>query len=446
MAGMENVVAVLKQYSVAVLGAGYAGMTAATELAAAGVHVSVFEAGKVLGGRARKVGLEGKSLDNGQHLVIGAYTGLLEMMTKVGADSQAGFLRRPMELQVEPGFRLACPKLPAPLHLAFGLLFAKGLSWSERFALVRTIRVAQAAKWRLAEDLTVSAWLKEQRQPDVLISRFWQPLTVAALNTPLEQASAQVLLNVLRDSLGGARAASDLLLPRLDFSALYPDAAARFIEQKGGHVYRSRRVRRVEKVAQGWQLNGENEVFDAVICALPPHGLSALQVSVPNVLPLQVRGWTYQPIVTVYLQYAPDVQLPKPMLGLSDSMAQWVFDRGYTHNTAGLIAVVISAEGQHQALAQNELARLLIQELHQRLALPKDALWYRVITEKRATFACTPDLQRPGNQTCAAGFWLAGDYTAGLAGKGDYPATLEGAVRSGKAAAEGLLQELTNKL
>lgn len=441
MASVENVV-VLKTHSVAVLGGGYAGMSAAAELAAAGVKVSVFEAGKVLGGRARKVGLEGKSLDNGQHLVIGAYTELLAMMAKVGVDCKAAFLRRPMELVVEPGFRLACPALPAPLHLALGLLFAQGLSWSERFALVRTIRAAQAAKWQLPQDMTVSAWLKEQRQPEVLISRFWQPLTVAALNTPIELASAQVLLNVLRDSLGGARAASDLLLPRLDFSALYPDTAARFIEQKGGHLYRSRRIRRVAKTAQGWQLNGESEIFDAVICALPPHGLSALQVSVPDILPLQVRNWIYQPIVTVYLQYDPAVKLAKPMLGLSDSLAQWVFDRGFTHQTDGLIAVVISAEGPHQALASDELAQAVLLELHQRLGLPMQALWYRAITEKRATFACTPDLQRPPNQTSAAGFWLAGDYTAGLAGKGDYPATLEGAVRSGVAAAQGVLKEL----
>ncbi|MFC7420209.1 hydroxysqualene dehydroxylase HpnE [Iodobacter arcticus] len=434
--------AVLNNYSVAVLGGGYAGITAAAELAAAGVKVSVFEAGKVLGGRARKVWLEGKSLDNGQHLVIGAYTELLCMMAKVGVDSKAVFLRRPMELVVEPGFRLACPSVPAPLHLALGLLFAQGLSWSERFALVRTVRAAQAAKWKLAQDVTVSCWLKDQRQPDGLISRFWQPLTVAALNTPLECASAQVLLNVLRDSLGGVRAASDLLLPRLDFSALYPDTAAQFIEQKGGQIYRSRRIRRVEKTQQGWQLNGEPEVFDAVICALPPHGLSALHVSEPDVLPVQLNSWTYQPIVTVYLQYDPAVKLAKPMLGLSDSLAQWVFDRGFTHQTDGLMAVVISAEGQHQAFTQDELAEAVVLELHQRLGLPMDISWQRVITEKRATFACIPGLERPANQTSEVGFWLAGDYTAGLAGKGDYPATLEGAVRSGMAAAQGVLEEL----
>lgn len=443
MAGLENVVAVLKP-SVAVLGGGYAGMAAAATLAAAGLQVTVFEAGKVLGGRARKVMLDGKRLDNGQHLVIGAYTSLLGMMRQVGVDVEQTLLRRPMELVVEPGFRLACPKLPAPLHLAFGLLFAQGLSWRERFALLRAIHKAQSANWQLAQDSTVSDWLQQQCQPAGLISRFWQPLTVAALNTPIELASAQVLMNVLRDSLGGTRAASDLLLPRVDFSALFPDAAAAWITQHGGHVRRAQRIGRVSRNRQGWQLDEQAECFDAVICALPPHGVASLVAGLPALLPAvqPLTSWTYQPIVTVYLQYQAGVKLTAPMLGLSDSLAQWVFDRGVTHQMDGLIAVVISAEGLHQAMPQNELASAVISELHQRLGLPADVLWQRVITEKRATFACTPDLPRPANQTAAAGFWLAGDYTAGLAGKGDYPATLEGAVRSGIAAAQGVIEEL----
>ncbi|WP_293930943.1 hydroxysqualene dehydroxylase HpnE [Iodobacter sp.] len=440
MAGLENVVVLNSKSSVAVLGGGYAGMAAAAELAAAGIKVSVFEAGKVLGGRARRVELAEQSFDNGQHLVIGAYTELLAMMAKVGVDCEAAFLRMPMELVVEPDFRLACPKLPAPLHLAVGLIFAQGLTWAERFALLRAIRVAQAADWQLAEDVSVSCWLADQRQPKVLISRFWQPLTVAALNTPLELASAQVLLNVLRDSLGGARAASDLLLPKLDFSALFPDAAERFIQQRGGQVYRSRRITQLEKTPEGWRLNGEPECFDAVICALPPHGLSPVLATLPQ---LKVLGdWIYQPIVTVYLQYDQSTRLARPMQGLSDSLAQWVFDRSFTHGMDGLIAVVISATGSHQFLPQEELAAAVVAELHQRLALPVEVLWQQVITEKRATFACTPSMQRPSNKTTEHGFWLAGDYTRGLAGSGDYPATLEGAVRSGVAAAQGVVQEL----
>jgi hypothetical protein len=126
------------------------------------------------------------------------------------------------------------------------------------------------------------------------------------------------------------------------------------------------------------------------------------------------------------------------MTGLANSLAQWVFDRSYTHGAPGLIAVVISAEGDHQQLPREALIDAVEAELHARLGLPEQAGWRGMIAEKRATFACVPAMVRPGNATAEPGLWLAGDYTAGH-GR-DYPATLEGAVRSGVAAADGVLK------
>ncbi|SFN09735.1 squalene-associated FAD-dependent desaturase [Formivibrio citricus] len=427
---------------IAILGGGYAGMAAAVELAAAGVPVTVFEAGKVLGGRARKVTLEGREVDNGQHLLIGAYGELLRLMQTVGVDPEMAFLRQPLELAVEPGFRLACPRLPAPLHLAAGLLLARGLSVTERWCLIMAIRGAENAGWMLPADCTVSVWLQQNRQPDELIARFWQPLTVAALNTPIEKASTQVLLNVLRDSLGGAREASDLLFPKLDFSALFPEAAARFVEAHGGEVRLGAMVKSLRRADDGWQVGEGEERFSAVICALPPHRAGMVMEGLPELtgLAAQLEAWEYQPIVTVYLQYAADVHLSRPMTGLADSLAQWVFDRGYTHATPGLIAVVISAEGEHQKLGREALMAAVERELHARLGLPAQAEWRGMIAEKRATFACVPEMQRPSHKTAAAGLLLAGDYTQGQ--PRDYPATLEGAVRSGVGAARELLARL----
>ncbi|WP_027469210.1 hydroxysqualene dehydroxylase HpnE [Deefgea rivuli] len=441
---------------VAIIGGGYAGMAASVELAAAGVSVTVFEAGKVLGGRARRVDRANRStandspLDNGQHLVIGAYSELLRLMQHCGVDLEAAFLRQPMRLQVEPDFLLACPALPAPLHLAVGLIRAKGLSWAERWALIRTIEVSKWRRWRLRQDMTVVQWLAQQRQPASLIAKFWSPLTLAALNTPLELASAQVLLNVLRDSLGGRRAASDLMLPKVDFSALFPDPAARFVQNKNGYIQLGHRVKRLDSNTHGWCVDGnEQESFSAVICAVPPHQAASLLQPFPELAALagQLATWPYQPIVTVYLQYAADVQLSTPMLGLADAYSQWVFDRGVTHEQHGLIAVVISAQGLHSGLSHDELALAVQAELHQQLGLPDLVLRQQVITEKRATFACTPDLVRPSNQTAMAGLFLAGDFTAGLAGKdrGEYPATLEGAVRSGVNAARLALKYLAKE-
>ncbi|WP_410497465.1 hydroxysqualene dehydroxylase HpnE [Chitinibacter sp. S2-10] len=452
----------------AIIGGGYAGMAAAVELAAAGVEVTVFEAGKVLGGRARRVERASLSshasvnkpvpLDNGQHLVIGAYSELLRLMTQCGVDLDAAFLRQPMRLQVEPDFLLTCPKLPAPLHLAVALIRAKGLNWSERWALIRAIQVAKWRGWKPgtksglaagSRDATVAEWLLEQRQPERLISRFWTPLTLAALNTPLELASAQVLLNVLRDSLGGRRAASDLLLPKVDFSALLPEPAAAYIQKNSGYIQLGQRVKSLQGNTDGWYLDGDDQRFDAVIVATAPHQAAKLLADVDqtSVLAQQLAAWPYQPIVTVYLQYEAEVKLSQPMLGLSDAISQWVFDRGVTHDCAGLIAVVISAQGIHSGLSHDELALAVQEELHQRLGLPDLVLQQQVITEKRATFACTPDLVRPENRTAVRGLYLAGDYTAGLAtmsgkDRGEYPATLEGAVRSGVKAARAVLKNL----
>ena len=140
----------------------------------------------------------------------------------------------------------------------------------------------------------------------------------------------------------------------------------------------------------------------------------------------QINAVRYQPIYTVYLQYDAAARLDFPMQGLTQSLSQWVFDRGALTQHAGLMAVVISAEGAHEKLSHAELAATVAKELQENLGLIGPPRWTQVIAEKRATFACTPDLVRPKNQTPQAGLWLAGDYTASA-----YPATLEAAVRSG---------------
>ena len=431
-----------KKRRVAILGGGYAGMAAAVELAAAGVAVTVFEAGKVLGGRARRVVLEGRELDNGQHLVIGAYTELQRLMSVVGQNPEKSFLRRPLEWMVEPDFSLRCPRLPAPMHLLVGLLLARGMGLIDRLYLVKALRSAEKANWRLETDCTAAYWLAQHQQSHQLISRFWQPLVVGALNTPLEIASAQVLLNVLRDSLGGGREASDCLFPTQDFSSLFPEAGQRFIQAHTGSVRLGTMVKNVHQDAQGWHINGAEECFDAVICALPPHRAGMVLENLPGLATLaaQLSAWIYQPIVTIYLQYAPNIRLPRPMTGLAHAMSQWVFDRGYTHGTPGMMAVVISAEGEHQQLGRAALTQAVERELHTRLGLPERGQWCGMIAEKLATFAATPGMVRPRNRTVLPGLWLAGDYTAGF--PDDYPATLEGAVRSGVAAAKGILETI----
>ena len=168
--------------------------------------------------------------------------------------------------------------------------------------------------------------------------------------------------------------------------------------------------------------------FSHVICATPPTVTANLLrpvAALANTV-TAIERLAHQPIYTVYLQYPASVTLPHPMLGLHQRIGQWLFDKGQIAEQHGLIAAVISAEGIHQNLSQDELAQKVDSELREEFGIADAPLWVKVIAEKRATFCCLPDLQRPPQQTALPHLFLAGDYTAG-----DYPATLEGAVMSG---------------
>jgi predicted NAD/FAD-dependent oxidoreductase len=148
-----------------------------------------------------------------------------------------------------------------------------------------------------------------------------------------------------------------------------------------------------------------------------------------------VTKFTYEPIYTVYLQYPHDVKLPQVMIGLTQTMSQWVFDRGQLNGQKGLLAVIISAKGEHQKLTHEALANQVIAELKTAFPNLPSPKWHKVIAEKRATFACTTNLKRPQQKTTIQNLYLAGDYT-----EGNYPATIEGAIQSGLSAAQLILQ------
>jgi squalene-associated FAD-dependent desaturase len=417
---------------IAIIGAGYAGMAAAVALVDAGHEVTVFETSRVLGGRARKVEIDGCTVDNGQHILIGAYRDTLGLMHKVGVDAGEAFLRLPLTLNY-PGFSIRAPRLPAPLHLAVALLTAQGMTWQDKLAAIRFMQWLKQRHFRLDQDCTVQALLDAQAQPQVLRRHLWEPLCIGALNTPAEAASAQVFANVLRDSLAAGREASDLLIPRLDLSALLAEPAARYIESRGARVRTGTAVGGIVRDRDGYRLDVEPDIeYRNVILAVAPYHLPRLLADLPGLDPLraQVEALAWEPIVTCYLRYPPGTRLPQPMLGLTDSHAHWIFDRAQLDGNDGLIAAVTSARGKHSGLSKDELAKAIDKELRAHCPHLPALLSSQVITEKRATFACTPDLQRPAAQTALPGLLLAGDYVAS-----DYPATIEGAVRSGLQAA-----------
>lgn len=421
---------------VAVIGGGWSGIGAAVTLAAGGARVVVFEAARQLGGRARRVTIDGVDVDNGQHILVGAYTETLRLMKAVGVDPEACFLRLPLELRTATGFRLKAAPLPAPLHLAVGLLAARGLSFPDRLRAARFVGRLRRDGFRLPQDDSVAALLAGHGQTAPLRQLVWEPLCVAALNTPPEHASAQVFANVLRDTLGGPPPASDLLLPRRDLGTLFPEPAARFVTERGGEVRLGAPVRALAVGAEGVTLDADALPFDRAIVACGPHHASALLATDARLggIATQIDALEYEPIYTVYLQYPETTSLPFAMLGFTGGLLQWAFDRGALCGHRGLIAGVLSASGRHEALTRPGLAAAIHGELAAALPGLPAPRWTRVIAERRATFSCRPDLARPANRTPVDRIVLAGDYVAS-----DHPATLESAVRSGVAAARHAL-------
>jgi len=434
--------------TVAVVGGGWAGCAAAVELATSGNRVTLFEAAHVLGGRARQASINGVLVDNGQHILLGAYAESLRLMRMVGIDTDAAMLRLPLQMRY-PGDSMdfIAARLPAPVHLLVALLRAKGLVTADKLALARFSTAARWMGWVLNTDCTVAELLDRFDQTERLIRLLWRPLCIAALNTPPERASANVFLSVLRDSLGAnKRAASDMLLPRTDLTALFPESAANFIRSRGGSVLLGQTVRQLQRHEPGWRLatsdqgTAENTYFDAVIVAASPVQTATLVGAHADIGLLS--SLNHEPITTCYLQYPPGVRLVHPFFALRDEpgsgkWGQFVFDRGQLFSDQeGLLAVVVSAASSISSIDKDELERAIAAQLAEEFGRPELAspLWARTISEKRATFACTPSLPRPGNETGVEGLVIAGDYT-----DSDYPSTLESAVRSGVRAAQLIL-------
>ncbi len=435
---------------VAVVGAGWAGMAAAVAACEKGHSVTVFEASRTLGGRARA--LQGTlpdgtpvMLDNGQHILIGAYTETLRLMRLVGLDPDALLLRQALSLPFPDGTGLQTPAYAqhwsAPFDAIAAIATARGWTWGERLSLIRASLGWQLKRFNCAPELSV-AQLCKTTAPRVL-HELIEPLCVSALNTPASRASAQVFLRVMKDALFGVRGGSHLLLPRTDLSALFPVAAAQWITQRGGQVHLGQRAGNLHWLAPHWLLDGQ--AFDRVIWATSSSNAAIALVeyahTAPESIANAIKNWAattaamrFESIATVYA-WAPQARLPHAMLALRNTPtapAQFVFDRGQLNGPQGLLAFVVSAsEGNREELQ----CAVLQQAKDQLAALDLPALQpVQTVVEKHATFACTPGLQRPPQQI-APGLLAAGDYV-----QGPYPATLEGAVRSGWAAGCSSLQ------
>lgn len=422
---------------VAIIGAGLAGVTAAHKLLQYGHQVCLFEAAPQAGGRARGVAHDTTILDNGQHLCLGAYHATLTLLREAGLETDKVFMRLPLALHMHDGAQrmslVTSAWLPAPLHLLWGLLTARGLDWHSKWRAICWMQQLKQQAFTLAQEVTVAELLAQGQQTTLATRTLWEPLCLAALNTPISLASAQVFLNVLRDSFQYLRQDSDFLIMRADLPSALVQPLLLHVQALGGEVRLRSTVTAIETSGTGCLVStaAGAEAFDEVIVAVGPHQLKTIASE------LALPAFDYQPITTVYLQYSAETRLPSPIMGLCHGLAQWVFDRGQCCGQAGLLAVVISAHPPLTTVKASLVAQC-IDEINQALSaygirLEHTPHWSQVITEKRATFSCTPGVQRPTTHTSHPHIFLAGDYIAG-----PYPATIEGAVRSGFAAAQAI--------
>jgi hydroxysqualene dehydroxylase len=449
---------------IAVIGAGWAGCAAALTLqrnaahpaSTSGdlqrrLHVTVFEAAKIAGGRARRVQKDERSFDNGQHLLLGAYTRSLAMMRSLhGASIDKVIDQRPLALVAAPGnaqqVAVRAGRLPAPLHLLHAMLSARGLSIADKLQIcawcAKTL-YGSIDETKIAK-LTVAELIADQPRRAKLW--LWEPLCVAALNTPAERASARVFIEVLRRSFLGDNAASDLVIPRVDLSALLPEPALAEIAKRGGDVRLGQVVMNVA-ARDGKCIvttrETESEIaheFDHVVIATgPQHVDRLLALSAQEIGRLSdLFNISYEPISTLHYEFSAGVDPESsPMLMLDGEPGQWLF----THrlkNGRVRASVVISAH--HREESADELLRDGLAQLRKSFALP-NPIWQQLITEKRATYSCTPKqsamlrtLPKSIGKIHFAGDWCVPEL----------PATLESAVIAGENAANEVIR-LINK-
>jgi squalene-associated FAD-dependent desaturase len=423
----------LTPLNVAVVGAGWAGIAAAVHARQAGHSVEVFEMAPQPGGRARSVQAAGLALDNGQHILIGAYRATLGLMHEIGADVPTLLCRLPLALQYPDGQGLRLRRGAPVSSFARAVLGRQGWSWGERLSLLAVATHWTALRFRCADGLTVDALC--QSLPANVRRQLIEPLCVAALNTPAAQASAKVFLRVLRDALFGGPGSSDLLLPRAPLGTLLPQPAAAWFERHAVRLHTAARVMQLRPRVDAWQLDGRP--FDAVLLACSAAEAARLCEDIAPAWASIAAALRYEPIITVYLR-CPGARLDLPMLALDaqpQAPAQFVFDLGALGGAASVFAFVVSGA---RDWVERGLQATAAATLSQALATFPPGTWpepptvLHVAAEKRATFRCTPQLQRPP-ASILPGLWAAGDYV-----DGPYPATLEGAVLSGRTAARSL--------
>jgi squalene-associated FAD-dependent desaturase len=436
-----------------VVGAGFAGLAAAVRLAQAGREVLVVEATKAGGGRSRSFHdkVTGREIDNGQHLMMGCYRETIAFLKAIGApDDAIDFQPRLAMTMLKPGgarVELDCPPLPAPLHLAAGLLRMRGLGVLHRAAALRAGLLLRGEIERPDDNETCDAWLRRLGQTPQIRAAFWEPLIWAVLNDDPLVASAAMLVAVLERAFMSSREASSLGVPRRPLSQVYVHHAIERIETRGGRLRFASPARGLELDADGRVSglvlkSGERLEAAEVITAVPPHALLELlpEPARDHLVFRDVARLEPSPIVNLWVTLEQPL-LDRPFVGLIGSPLHWLWDRDRIERTRGaddsLLSVTISGARSFVNDAPDALRELFLGELRRFFPRARPQIRaFRVVKEKRATIshAAGTYRRRPETRSPISGLWLAGDWV-----RTGIPATIESAVQSGHDAADALL-------
>jgi squalene-associated FAD-dependent desaturase len=407
-----------------IVGAGWAGLSAAVAATQAGWHVRLYEAAGIAGGRARSLpqSFAGHPLDNGQHVLIGAYRETLALMQTVGLDLQSILCRLPLDLRFADDHGIGLPDWPTPLNLLAGIAKAKGWTLQDKTRLLQATWQWKRARFECPSTWTVETLCQSSGISSCVMTQLIEPLCLSALNTAVHQASGQVFLRVLHDALMSGPGSADLLVPCKDLGAILPDTCLQWLQDQGAEIHLGTRISATRMEALQHEASPQNPI----LLACPPWEAARLTADIAPSWAYQCAELPYAAIATVYL-HCKDTGfqgLSRPMLALRSDLnapAQFVFDKGALCGQHGLLAAVVSACEDDR----DELTEQVYDQVCEQLELSRvEAI--QTVVEKRATLACTPMLKRPEAQITRE-IWACGDYICG-----PYPSTLEGAVRSGQ--------------
>ena len=426
------------QKKVIVIGGGFAGLTAAAYLAKNNFKVTLLEASPKLGGRAYSFFDKetNTTIDNGQHILMGCYHNTLNFLELIGASNNFSFQKRLEVNFINEGFKiLPLKSFPIfyPFNLIFGLLNFGAMNIKDRFNLLKVflkLLFYSSAKY---SNLNIKEWLESEGQSKTVQDAFWKILAVGALNTNIEKASAKIFIDILREIFLSGSKASRIVLPKFGLSDSYVKNAGEYIRQNGGEINTSESVDRIIlKNSRISEIQTDRKAFsdfDFVISTIPAFALTKL---LNDDLKIELQEFEYSTILNIHIWLKKNT-IPDGFFGLINSPLHWIFNKG-TH-----LNIVISDANDYVNKSDEELIEMIKIEMKKFFFLQSESiLSYQIIKEKRATFIPSKHTigNRPSQKTKIENFFLAGDWV-----DTSLPSTIESAVKSGRVAAEMILEK-----